>query len=263
HILQAENLINLEFLRPGRQAIRLKIPSDPLNQLGARLWPSSLKLSCLLMRQLQPHQDEQLGTCLELGCGCGLAGAMALALGARRVTFTDSSPKVLNRCAKQCRLNGFSMSAASSSFAEPDLKRFKASVGEFDCRQLCWGSLDQLLQGLADGWLAQPLDLILASDCLYDPAVFDSFFATLSGLFRLASPVRLGCLMSAHNRNPDWGFARLLARYGLRATPLILDDADSVEACISADCLASLPADFASCLLEDETVQLFRVTPEL
>uniref|UniRef100_A0A1I8FXG2 Methyltransferase domain-containing protein n=1 Tax=Macrostomum lignano TaxID=282301 RepID=A0A1I8FXG2_9PLAT len=218
----AENLINLEFLRPGRQAIRLKIPSDPLNQLGARLWPSSLKLSCLLMRQLQPHQGEQLGTCLELGCGCGLAGAMALALGARR-----------------------------------------ASVGEFDCRQLCWGSLDQLLQGLADGWLAQPLDLILASDCLYDPAVFDSFFATLSGLFRLASPVRLGCLMSAHNRNPDWGFARLLARYGLRATPLTLDDADSVEACISADCLASLPADFASCLLEDETVQLFRVTPEL
>ena len=68
---------------------------------GWRAWPCALLLACWLAAH-----EEELGlaerSVLELGCGLGLPGLAAAALGARRVALTDCLPKLLRTVADSC-----------------------------------------------------------------------------------------------------------------------------------------------------------------
>lgn len=69
----------------------------------AELWPSSLFLGEVLLAEPGVLSGEQA---LELGCGLGLAGIVALSRGLR-VTFSDYDATALHFAAQNARLNGF------------------------------------------------------------------------------------------------------------------------------------------------------------
>jgi predicted nicotinamide N-methyase len=69
----------------------------------ADLWPAARMLAKVIVRETwSPGQEA-----LEIGCGLGLAGIAALAMGLR-VTFSDYDPCALRYVADNARLNGFS-----------------------------------------------------------------------------------------------------------------------------------------------------------
>lgn len=68
----------------------------------AELWPSSVLLAEVLLAEAGLTALEAL----ELGCGLGLAGIVALSRGVR-VTFSDYDATALHFAARNARLNGF------------------------------------------------------------------------------------------------------------------------------------------------------------
>lgn len=69
----------------------------------AELWPSALMLGRLIAQQSWPAGMQVL----EVGCGLGLSGLVALALG-MDVVFSDYDVAALDFAARNARLNGFS-----------------------------------------------------------------------------------------------------------------------------------------------------------
>ena len=67
------------------------------------LWPAARMLAKVLAREPLPEGAEAL----EVGCGLGLPGVVALARGLR-VTFSDYDPAALEFAARNARLNGHS-----------------------------------------------------------------------------------------------------------------------------------------------------------
>lgn len=68
----------------------------------AELWPSALMLGRVIAQQSWP-QGMQV---LEVGCGLGLSGLVALAMG-MHVVFSDYDVAALDFAARNARLNGF------------------------------------------------------------------------------------------------------------------------------------------------------------
>ena len=68
----------------------------------AELWPSALMLGRAIAQQAWPAGTQVL----EVGCGLGLSGIVALALG-MEVTFSDYDMAALDFAARNARLNGF------------------------------------------------------------------------------------------------------------------------------------------------------------
>lgn len=69
----------------------------------AELWPSALLLGQSLTQQSWPENIQAL----EIGCGLGVSGLVALALG-MDVIFSDYDAAALNFAARNARRNGFS-----------------------------------------------------------------------------------------------------------------------------------------------------------
>ncbi len=99
-----------EIAYPGNADRLLDHPSthdafaaDEYMPYWAELWPSSQMLGEVL---LGSEQDLPSGTVLEIGCGVGLAGVVALSLG-RHVIFSDYDATAVDFAANNARANGF------------------------------------------------------------------------------------------------------------------------------------------------------------
>lgn len=68
---------------------------------GWRAWPCALLLACWLAKHAHELELDDAAV-LELGCGLGLPGLTAAALGARRVVLTDCLPRLLRTVAESC-----------------------------------------------------------------------------------------------------------------------------------------------------------------
>jgi predicted nicotinamide N-methyase len=97
------------LLRPGESDRLLDHPSihaafaaDEYMPYWADLWPAARMLAKALCRESWPPGLEAL----EVGCGLGLPGIVALSLGLR-VTFSDYDATALRFAADNARLNGF------------------------------------------------------------------------------------------------------------------------------------------------------------
>ena len=66
------------------------------------------------------------------------------------------------------------------------------------------------------------LDVILASDCLFDPSVFEDFLWTLAYL--LEKNTEASCFLTYQIRNTDWTIDWLLEKYELTAANIDLTD---------------------------------------
>lgn len=128
---------------------------------------------------------------LELGSGTSLPGILAAKCGAK-VTLSDSSifPKTLTHIHNCCTLN-------------------KLVPGEdITIVGLTWGLL---LTNIFT--LSEDLDYIIASDCFYDPGVFEEILVTVS--FLLENNRHAKFLFTYQERSTDWTIEALLRKWNL------------------------------------------------
>src|SRR5215207_8575862 len=83
-------------------AVREAFQQDEYMPYWADLWPGSRMLGKYLLKQSWPGGL----TALEIGCGLGLSGIVALSLG-MKVVFSDYDATALKFAADNARANGF------------------------------------------------------------------------------------------------------------------------------------------------------------
>ncbi|XP_015588659.1 methyltransferase-like protein 23 [Cephus cinctus] len=157
-------------------------------------WPSAPVLAWFLWE----HREELVGKrVLELGSGTALPGILASKCGAN-VTLSDSAsfPRSLQHIRRSCELNGV-------------LSQVKV-VG------ITWGLF---LSGL---FTVGPLDLILGSDCFYDPIVFEDIVVTVAFLLERNPSAKFLC--TYQERSADWSIEHLLNKWGLICTQISLTE---------------------------------------
>lgn len=157
-------------------------------------WPSAPLLAWYLWTQRRHLQGLRI---LELGCGTGLPGILAAKCGAY-VTLTDSValPRSLTHLSDCCEANGLVPG------------RDVQLVG------LGWGLF------LSEVHTLGPVDLLLASDCFYEPTQFEDVLATVAYLLD-GTQAKLLC--AYQERSSDWSIESLLKKWGLKGSLLDLD----------------------------------------
>ncbi len=140
----------------------------------AEVWPSSRMLAKYLMKeQFTPGIKT-----LEIGCGLGLVGIVALHLGLK-VTFSDYDATALEFAANNATANGFL---------------------DFETLQIDWRDVPE---GLS-------FPLILASDLVYEPRNVEPILAMIS---KILTPDGL-CLMTDQDRIPSQLLRDNIEKYG-------------------------------------------------
>jgi predicted nicotinamide N-methyase len=148
----------------------------------AYLWPGALLLAEAVAREPWPSlgEGDEPPLALEIGCGVGLAGLVALGCGLR-VCFSDYDPAPLEFAARNAERNGF------------DRKRYST-------RLLDWRELPE-----------DTYPLILGSDVLYERRLVPLVTRLLG---KLLAPGGLG-LIGCPGRTSAEGFAREVRTEGL------------------------------------------------
>ncbi len=163
---------------------------DRANEVGLRLWPAAEVLVEWALDTLKPSRV------LELGAGLGLVG---LALARRpgfQVTLTDGDARV---CANL---------------------RYNAALNDLDedvVRQFRWE------EDFEEVWKEGPFDVVLAADCLYDPALAPPFAAVVDQAVARGADV----VVANAVRNPETWRTVVEA---LAALDLIFEDLACVQA---------------------------------
>src|SRR6516164_6134817 len=92
---ESERLLDHSFVRSA-------FAEDEYMPYWADLWPAARMLAKVILRETWPART----AALEIGCGLGLPGIAALAVGLR-VTFSDYDATALRFAADNARVNGF------------------------------------------------------------------------------------------------------------------------------------------------------------
>lgn len=139
---------------------------------------------------------------MELGAGTSLPGIVAAKCGAH-VTLTDSAklPKSIQHIHKCLRLNNLSHNIR--------------------VRGLTWGLF------LHEIFEIGPLDLIIASDCFYEPFVFEDILVTVSHLLELNPQAKF--VFSYQERSSDWSIEPLLKKWNLKCSVINTSDLGSAS----------------------------------
>ena len=148
-------------------------------------WPSAPILAWYLWE----NREDLIGKrVLELGSGTALPGILASKCGAH-VTLSDSAslPRSLQHIRRSCELNGV-------------LSQVKI-IG------ITWGIF------LSSLFTIGPLDLIIGSDCFYEPTVFEEIIVTVAFLLERNSTAKFLC--TYQERSADWSIEHLLNKWGL------------------------------------------------
>jgi predicted nicotinamide N-methyase len=159
-------------------AVRLAHEQDQYLPYWADLWPAARMLSKVLVNEPLPPG----GTAIEVGCGLGLAGIIALSRGLK-VVFTDYDPCALHFAAHNARLNGF----------------------------------DEFRTLLVD-WRHPPADLqaslVLGSDLVYELRIVPPLVAFLEKILLPGGR----CLLADQDRIPGITFREAIESVGLQFT---------------------------------------------
>lgn len=160
-------------------------------------WPCAPVLAWFLWE----HKEDLVGKhVLELGAGTALPGILASKCGAV-VTLSDSAnnTRTLQHIRRCGELNGV-------------LNQVRV-VG------ITWGLFLNSLFTLG------PLDLIIASDCFYEPTIFEDIIVIVA--FLLEKNPQAQFLCTYQERSADWSIEHILNKWGLACTNIPLDDLGS------------------------------------
>jgi len=158
-------------------------------------WPAAPILALYLWE----HKSEIVSKhILELGAGTALPGLLAAKCGSF-VTLSESAllPKSIHYLKKSCQLN--------------DLPPSQVQV-----IGLTWGLFTSSLIKL------KPVDLIIASDCFYEPKNFEDIIATVAFLFERNPAAYF--LTVYQERVSDHSIEHLLKKWNLTCTTLPIED---------------------------------------
>lgn len=133
---------------------------------------------------------------LEIGCGTALPGILAAKCGAH-VTLSDTCALPKTNIHNSCLLN--------------NLQPGK----DIDVIGLSWGVL------LNNIFTLGPIDYIIASDCFYDPSVFEDILVTISFLLDRNPAAKF--IFSYQVRSSDWSIEALLKKWNLVAANINID----------------------------------------
>ncbi|KAJ9456266.1 Protein N-methyltransferase NNT1 [Diplonema papillatum] len=172
---------------------------------------------------------------VELGCGVGLVGLTAsLRLQEMTALCPSSSVLLTDRGDELDWLRSCSWALSEN---EADL-----SQSDTSCAVLDWGN-----RGHVDEIFARnggPVDVVLASDCLYDESVFDAFLFTLSLL--LAGKPGCFALVSYQQRDGNQSLDFFFEKWRLTARALPVDPERLVASVMSS---GKAPPDMDSVVL--------------
>ena len=155
--------------------------ADEYMPYWAELWPASQMLGTALMSQQAELSKtlEKGATVLEIGCGVGLSGVVALSLG-YRVIFSDYDATAVEFAARNAEANGFN---------------------NFETLPLDWRSPPSF-----------QVPLILAADVIYE----ERNIAPLIGFIQSVLSPKGVCWLSDPDRSTRGGFCYALKRAGLK-----------------------------------------------
>ena len=163
-------------------AVHTAFEADEYMPYWADLWPAARMLAKVIV-----HESWTPGTqALEVGCGLGLPGIVALARGLR-VTFSDYDGCALRFAADNARLNGFE---------------------EFDLMQLDWRHPPETLR----------VPVILASDLIYELRNVPPLVAFVKQVLMPGGV----CLLTDQDRIPSHALRETLDRERLSFTTEVL-----------------------------------------
>jgi predicted nicotinamide N-methyase len=168
---ESESLLDHPFVRSAFAA-------DEYLPYWVELWPAARMLAKAIMQQPWTPGLEAL----EIGCGLGLPGIVALSKGLR-VTFSDYDATALRFAAENARLNGFH---------------------DFRTLQMDWRSPPANLR----------VPVLLASDLIYEQRNVEPLVALFK---RLLAPDGL-CLLTDQDRIPSAALRETLTAEGLEFT---------------------------------------------
>ncbi|CAH0546028.1 unnamed protein product [Brassicogethes aeneus] len=173
---------------PQEETLEIIIPELLQGSYSFYTWPSAPVLAWFLWEKRAELPGRRV---LEIGSGTALPGIVAAKCGAR-VTLSDSAtlPKTLQHIKRSCHLNNL--------VVDRDIE----VIG------LTWGLFFDNLESVI------PVDLILGSDCFYDPSVFEDLIVTVS--FILENSINARFLCTYQERSSDWSIEHLLVRWNLQ-----------------------------------------------
>jgi predicted nicotinamide N-methyase len=163
-------------------AVHAAFDRDEYMPYWADLWPAARMLAKVILHETWTPGLEAL----EIGCGLGLPGIVALSCGLK-VTFSDYDPCALHFAAINARLNG---------------------LGDFRTMQLDWRSPPAELR----------VPVILASDLIYELRNIDPLIAFIK---RVLTPGGI-CLLTDQDRIPAHALRDALDREQLPYTTRIV-----------------------------------------
>ncbi|XP_017775100.1 PREDICTED: methyltransferase-like protein 23 [Nicrophorus vespilloides] len=151
-------------------------------------WPSAPVLAWFLWENRQELVGKRV---LEVGSGTALPGILAAKCGAI-VTLSDSItlPKSLIHIQRSCTLNNLKVNENIRLIG------------------ITWGLFLHNFENLG------PIDLILGSDCFYEPSVFEDIIVTVSYIFDTNPGAKFLC--TYQERSSDWTIESLLVKWGLK-----------------------------------------------
>jgi predicted nicotinamide N-methyase len=162
-------------------AVRSAFAADEYLPYWADLWPASRMLGKAILREPWTPGVEAL----EIGCGLGLPGVVALSVGLR-LTFSDYDPTALRFAADNARINGFD---------------------DFRTLRLDWRAPPEDLQ----------VPVVLASDLVYELRNVEPLVNLIK---KVLAPGGL-CLMTDQDRVPSLAMREALGDSGLPFTTQI------------------------------------------
>jgi predicted nicotinamide N-methyase len=163
-------------------AVRAAFAADEYMPYWTDLWPGARMLAKALLRQPWPSGTRVL----EVGCGLGLPGIVALSAGLR-VTFSDFDATALHFAAQNARGNGFT---------------------DFDVLQMDWRYPPPGLR----------FPLVLASDLIYEMRNVAPLVALIQAILEPGGV----CLLTDQDRVPSHLLRETLAAEGLPFTTQVM-----------------------------------------
>ena len=165
--------IDHELNRILSNELSLRIPVSSLlmghGTTGLSLWEGSIYLSKYIQYHVSQFRDKSI---LELGSGLGLGSLMAASIGlAKQVIITDGHPVVYHRCKQilQDNLCFINRVRQEHSIQHTDIVQVRQLYWYLDTEPECHDDLRSL----------PPIDLIIASDTIYDPDLHIRFLHTI------------------------------------------------------------------------------------
>eukprot|EP00928_Gymnodinium_smaydae_P077011 TRINITY_DN60141_c0_g1_i1.p1 TRINITY_DN60141_c0_g1~~TRINITY_DN60141_c0_g1_i1.p1 ORF type:complete len:425 (-),score=60.35 TRINITY_DN60141_c0_g1_i1:52-1326(-) len=140
---------------------------------GLQLWPSAQILGDFLLTQ-QGAAYVRNRLVLELGCGVGILGPIAMLAGAKRVICTDADPLALSLCQHNAHMNRGAL-ANAKKVLEGSPSGSPAQEDNIIVQQLDWRDEDGLAKLLRDSHV----EVALCADVVYEEAIGSNLLRAL------------------------------------------------------------------------------------